>query len=324
MSFSHRLPNLTNMTFRAQESAFAAVPSPEPISLLGRGNFLPASITDTGNINGGNTNGGGSRSGNQPMLRQSSSCARWQLLIPTHTLLVATLQVFFFYALDSAAYFGLRIPLCPADWWHWGGLITVVFSHGDEIHLWSNTILLLVLGYIVEIGCGTRLAVLTYWFGGLFGAISTVAMWRGDANLLVGASGAIYALWGAILGELLVNFNESYDDLKPWLAQAMGARAQKCSIRVARIGTAILLASAILIELAMHASQPSTNIAHDAHFFGGLYGLLLAFIFAPNLVIYVWEKRVGDLIVFVIIGLVVTSISGLIVRMVQWTREGRC
>lgn len=84
------------------------------------------------------------------------------------------------------------------EWWR---LFTSVFVHGGLIHLGSNMYALLVAGRLVERIYGHAGYSLLYLFAGLLGSVASAL--RGGAPS-IGASGAVFGVFGALLAFLLV------------------------------------------------------------------------------------------------------------------------
>jgi membrane associated rhomboid family serine protease len=84
--------------------------------------------------------------------------------------------------------------LANGEWWR---LVTAAFLHGSVIHLAFNMFALFWLGSIVEQALGTTRYLLVYFASGLAGSAGALVM---DPNAItVGASGAIYGIFGALL-----------------------------------------------------------------------------------------------------------------------------
>lgn len=73
-------------------------------------------------------------------------------------------------------------------------LFTAMFLHAGEVHLLFNGLALWVFGRTVESVFGTARFALIYFLGGLTGSLASLVFTRG---LSVGASGAIFAIFGA-------------------------------------------------------------------------------------------------------------------------------
>jgi rhomboid protease GluP len=93
------------------------------------------------------------------------------------------------------------------QWWR---LVTSMFLHGGFFHLAVNGWALYQLGALVEIWMGSRRMAVVYFAGGFAGSIASVgwavasgAVASGAARPSVGASGAIFALLGALISFLV-------------------------------------------------------------------------------------------------------------------------
>lgn len=77
-------------------------------------------------------------------------------------------------------------------------LFSAMFLHGSLAHLVLNMLALYNIGSQVERLMGTARFALIYFLGGVLGSVLSVCI--GDYNIpSVGASGAIFAVWGGIL-----------------------------------------------------------------------------------------------------------------------------
>jgi membrane associated rhomboid family serine protease len=90
--------------------------------------------------------------------------------------------------------FGLRgISVADGEWYR---LITGGFLHAGLLHLGFNMFALFVLGRVLEPGIGTPRFVALYFASLLAGSFGALAM-TDPLELTVGASGAIFGLFGA-------------------------------------------------------------------------------------------------------------------------------
>ena len=80
-------------------------------------------------------------------------------------------------------------------------LVTSMFLHADFFHLIFNIIFLIAIGLPLESRIGKRRFLTVYFLGGISGSIIFAALeWNMSVNvILIGASGAISALLGAML-----------------------------------------------------------------------------------------------------------------------------
>jgi rhomboid protease GluP len=84
------------------------------------------------------------------------------------------------------------------EWWR---LLTSMFMHFGAIHLLLNMWALFQAGHFLEKLLGRSLYALTYLGSGLAGGLLSIA-WHGDKVWSAGASGAIFGVYGAIVGYL--------------------------------------------------------------------------------------------------------------------------
>ncbi len=79
-------------------------------------------------------------------------------------------------------------------------VLTSMFTHASFFHVFMNVLALAFLGMILEQRIGTRQYILIFLFAGVCGTLSFVAFrWNEPAILVVGASGAISGILGALL-----------------------------------------------------------------------------------------------------------------------------
>lgn len=81
-------------------------------------------------------------------------------------------------------------------------LVTSQFLHGGLMHLVGNVLGLLLVGVLLEPTIGPGRFAVCYLATGVGGSIASI-LWH-KATVSVGASGAIFGLWGALLGLSLI------------------------------------------------------------------------------------------------------------------------
>lgn len=86
------------------------------------------------------------------------------------------------------------------DWWR---LVSSMFVHGGFMHLILNIYGLWLAAIFVEPILGRKRYFILYGVSGICGSIASI--WWYENTISVGASGAIFGLYGAILGLLLTN-----------------------------------------------------------------------------------------------------------------------
>lgn len=85
------------------------------------------------------------------------------------------------------------------EWWR---LFTAMFLHGGMTHLLMNMFSLYIVGRAVELYFDRRAYLAIYFFSGLIGAIASLYMHPQSVG--VGASGAIFGIFGAIAGFFII------------------------------------------------------------------------------------------------------------------------
>lgn len=93
-----------------------------------------------------------------------------------------------------------RLETMNGEWWR---LFTCMFLHGGIMHLFLNIYGLVLAAIFVEPILGRRNYAILYIVSGICGSIASI--WWYSNTVSVGASGAIFGLYGAILGLLLTD-----------------------------------------------------------------------------------------------------------------------
>ena len=93
-----------------------------------------------------------------------------------------------------------RFETTNGDWWR---LISSMFLHGGIMHLLLNCFGLLVASLFIEPAIGKWRFLAVYMISGICGSLASI--WWYENTVSVGASGAIFGLFGATLGLLLTN-----------------------------------------------------------------------------------------------------------------------
>lgn len=106
---------------------------------------------------------------------------------------VASMEPYIRYGANNAA------ATTDGEWWR---LATCMFMHYGLVHLLLNAWALFQAGQIVERLFGRGLYTLVYFGSGLTGSVATL-IWKGDRAWSAGASGAVFGIYGALLGYLL-------------------------------------------------------------------------------------------------------------------------
>ncbi len=163
-------------------------------------------------------------------------------------------------SIDTLIRLGAMVPeyvIRGGEWWR---IVTSTLLHGDPIHLAVNMLALWSLGSDYEDFAGSRRMLIVYLLSG-FGASAGVLwlMWVGitPTAVLVGASGAIYGLFGAITAHAGLLYLRTRDP---------GHLARLVNILV-------VLAINLVITFAV------PNISFSAHAVGFGIGFMLSLVF---------------------------------------------
>ena len=106
---------------------------------------------------------------------------------------VASMEPYIRFGANNAA------ATTDGEWWR---LFTCMFMHYGLVHLGLNAWALFQSGQLVERLFGRGLYLLVYFGSGLAGSVATL-LWKGDKAWSAGASGAVFGVFGALLGYLL-------------------------------------------------------------------------------------------------------------------------
>jgi rhomboid protease GluP len=93
-----------------------------------------------------------------------------------------------------------RSEIENGEWWR---LISYMFLHGGIMHLFLNVYGLVIAAIFVEVIFGRVKYFILYFVSGLSGGLLSIYWY--ESTISVGASGAIFGLYGSILGLLLTN-----------------------------------------------------------------------------------------------------------------------
>ncbi len=137
-------------------------------------------------------------------------------------------------------------------------LFTSLFLHGGILHLLLNMYALLFIGITLEPLIGSLRFLGAYFIAGI--AASVTSMWWNDATVSVGASGAIFGLYGVFLALLTTRLLDK------------------------AVRTAML--SSILVFVAyniLNGMRSNSMIDNAAHLGGLISGLLIGYAYVPSL-----------------------------------------
>jgi len=100
---------------------------------------------------------------------------------------------------DLGALYG-PLTVLKGEWWR---LVTAMFLHGGMTHILMNMFSLYLIGRGAEMYFDTKSYLSIYLFSGIVGGL--VSLYIHPASVGVGASGAIFGVFGALAGFFLAN-----------------------------------------------------------------------------------------------------------------------
>ena len=100
---------------------------------------------------------------------------------------------------DMGALFG-PFTVLKGEWWR---LLSAMFLHGGMTHLLMNMFSLYIVGRGAETYFDTRFYLSIYFFSGIIGGL--VSLYMHPVSVGVGASGAIFGVFGALAGFFLAH-----------------------------------------------------------------------------------------------------------------------
>jgi membrane associated rhomboid family serine protease len=152
---------------------------------------------------------------------------------------------------DLVAWGAIYSPLIRQG--QWLRLVTALFIHGGLMHLLLNLYGLLFAAFFLEGTIGTARFILAYFLCGIIASLTSV--WLHPNGVSIGASGAIFGLYGVLL---------------VYLAGKGGKDTR---------GTPILLNVAIFVGLNLLLGGVAAGVDNAAHVGGLLSGLLFGIVF---------------------------------------------
>jgi len=154
---------------------------------------------------------------------------------------------------DMGALYGPWVVL-KGEWWR---LFTAMFLHGGMTHILMNMFSLYLIGRGLEMYFDKRSYVIIYLFSGLLGGLASLYMHPQSVG--VGASGAIFGVFGALAGFFLAHRDKIASHSKAFMKD---------------------FAVVLGINLVLGLSIPSIDVS--AHIGGLIVGLVGGFVISKN------------------------------------------
>jgi len=154
---------------------------------------------------------------------------------------------------DLGALYG-PLTVLKGEWWR---LFTAMFLHGGMTHLLMNMFSLYLIGRGAEMYFDTKSYLSIYFFSGLIGGL--VSLYMHPVSVGVGASGAIFGIFGALAGFFLAHREKIASYTKAFMKD---------------------FTIIIVINLVIGLSIPSIDVS--AHIGGLIVGLIGGFVLSKN------------------------------------------
>ena len=168
---------------------------------------------------------------------------------------------------DMGALYG-PLTVFKGEWWR---LFTAMFLHGSMTHILMNMFSLYLIGRGMEMYFDTRSYLTIYIFSGLLGGL--VSLYMHSNSVGVGASGAIFGVFGALAGFFLAHRDKIEAHSKAFMKDF-----------------AIVLG----INLVLGLSIPSIDVS--AHIGGLIIGLIGGFVISKDPK-WIWAYSVAMLMI---------------------------
>jgi len=168
---------------------------------------------------------------------------------------------------DMGALYG-PLTVLKGEWWR---LFTAMFLHGGMTHILMNMFSLYLIGRGMEMYFDTRSYLTIYIFSGLLGGL--VSLYMHSNSVGVGASGAIFGVFGALAGFFLAHRDKIEAHSKAFMKDF-----------------AIVLG----INLVLGLSIPSIDVS--AHIGGLIIGLIGGFVISKDPK-WIWAYSVAMLMI---------------------------
>ncbi len=154
---------------------------------------------------------------------------------------------------DMGALYG-PLTVLKSEWWR---LFTAMFLHGGMTHILMNMFSLYLIGRGMEMYFDTRSYLIIYLFSGLLGGLASLYMHPNSVG--IGASGAIFGVFGALAGFFLAHRDKIEAHSKAFMKD---------------------FAVVLGINLVLGLSIPSIDVS--AHIGGLIIGLIGGYVISKN------------------------------------------
>ena len=195
--------------------------------------------------------------------------AKWRNAYLTQVMVIANFFIFAYVFFISRMDYWLGRDIIeafafqPARFGEAGSFLTIItsmFLHADPFHLIGNVLILYLIGLPLEERIGTKNWGIVYFTTGIIATLFYFVFHTGSASFLLGASGAIYGIAGALLilyprDKIPMLIGPFFTSRAPvWLAVGI-----------------MLVMSTILVMMVTN-----DGVAHLAHFGGMACGIVIA------------------------------------------------
>jgi rhomboid protease GluP len=154
---------------------------------------------------------------------------------------------------DMGALFG-PLTVLKGEWWR---LLSAMFLHGGMTHLLMNMVSLYLVGRGAEMYFDTKSYLSIYFFSGILGGL--VSLYMHPVSVGVGASGAIFGIFGALAGFFMAHRDKIASHSKAFMKD---------------------FSVIILINLVIGLSIPSIDVS--AHIGGLVIGFIGGFVISKD------------------------------------------
>ncbi|MCK5024120.1 MAG: rhomboid family intramembrane serine protease [Thermoplasmata archaeon] len=195
--------------------------------------------------------------------------AKWKNAYLTQVMVIANFFIFIYVLalnyIDQSLFYDMRdvftfVPARFGDIAYLPSIITSMYMHADPFHLIGNVLILYLIGLPLEERIGSKNWGIIYFTTGIVATMMFYIFHPASTSFLLGASGAIYGIGGA----LLVLYPK--DRIPMFIGPIFSTRAP---VWLA-VGTMFIL-STFLVMMSI-----DDGVAHLAHFGGIVCGIFLA------------------------------------------------